>query len=314
MKRILGITSAQLADGTAHTEALGFEIYRLIEEGKKRYHEVVLINPSRLYFIMGYNRRLPVVMTENADITNISTLIIRKTSGYEEPISLLAKTLYHNGCDLIDPIERFNGSPAGKLNDSLKGTINNTAPATFIAFNRADAIRLVLKLNKSGNFPLIGKPNRGSKGENVTLLRNLTEANLYIDRFFADPKYNQSALLLQSYINIMNEYRVIMIDGNCIGMVEKIQADGQIARNAALGSRFVACSDNEIRGFCLRHVSKKGVLGADVARDKTGRIYLLESNRAPQWQAFEKATGINVAMHIIERAWHRLLHPESRIR
>jgi glutathione synthase/RimK-type ligase-like ATP-grasp enzyme len=295
-------------------EAMGYEIYRLIEEGRKRYHEVVLINPAKLYFIMGHNNRSPVVMTENVDITNISTLIIRKTSGYEEPISLLAKALYHKGCDLIDPVERFNGAPAGKLNDSLKGTINNTAPATFIAFNRADAFRLVVRLNKSNNFPLIGKPNRGSKGENVSLLRNLTEANLYIDRFFADPKYQQSALLLQSYINIINEYRVIMIDGICIGMVEKIQENGHVIRNAALGSRFVAASDSEVHEFCLRYVSKKGILGADVARDNTGRLYLLESNRSPQWQAFEKATGINVAMHIIERAWHRLLHPDIRVK
>lgn len=314
MRRILGITSSQLADGLQHADAMGYEIFRLLEEGKRRYHEVVLINPARLYFIMGHNQRSPVVMTENVDLTNLSTLIIRKTSGYEEPISLLARTLYHNGCDLIDPVERFSGSPAGKLNDSLKGTMNNTAPATFIAFNRDDALRLAIRLSKGNSFPLIGKPNRGSRGENVSLLKNLTDAHLYIDSFFSDPKYRQSALLLQQYINIKNEYRVIIIDGHCIGMVEKVAEEGQIARNAALGSMFIACNDAEISEFCRQHTSKKGIIGADVARSADGKLYLLESNRAPQWQAFEKATGINVAMHIIERAWHRLLHPDIRVR
>ncbi len=314
MRRVLGIASSQLASGTQQADAMGYEIYRLLEEGKKRYHEVILINPAKLYFILGYRSKMPVVMIEDVDITNLSTLIVRKTSGYEEQISLLARTLYHNGCDLIDPVERFNGSPAGKLNDSIRGTIHNIAPATFIAFNRNDAIRIAVRLNKGNFFPLIGKPSRGSRGENVCLLRNLAEANIYIERFFADAKFRHTAIIFQRYISIGNEYRVMMIDGQCIGMVEKIPAQGSIVRNAAQGARFVACEDAGIREFCLQHISRKGILGADVVRDTGGNIYLIESNRAPQWQAFENVTGINVAKMIIERAWQRIMQTQCRIK
>jgi len=314
VQKILGITSSQLTEPGILTDELGYEIYRLLEEGKKLYHEVVLINPAKLYFIFGRSQRIPVVMTENVDLSRLSTLIIRKTNGFEEPISLLAKTLNHNGCDLLDPLERFNGSPAGKLMESLKGFVNIISPDTYIAFNRNDALRLVSKLNSESRFPLVGKPNRGSRGENVCLLRTPAEAILYVDSFFSHETYSRSALLLQSYINVEKEFRIIVLDGQCLGMVEKIAKEEQIARNASLGGKFIAVHDEEVIGFALRNTSRKGILGVDVVRDTSGRLYLLEANRAPQWHSFERATGINVASSIIARAWQRILHPNDLMR
>jgi len=309
MIKILGITSSQLAEPGILSDEMGYEIFRLLEEGKKLYHEVILINPAKLYFMFDRKRRFPPVMTENADLSRLSTLLVRKTNGYEEPISLLARTLYHNGCDLLDPLERFSGSPAGKLMESLKGQMNQISPDTYIAFNRDDALRIAVRLNSGNYFPLIGKPNRGSRGENVCLLKNLAEAILYIDRFFSHEKYARSALLLQSYIEVEKEYRVMVLDGGCLGMVEKIAAAGQIARNAARGGQFIAARDEEVEAFTLRNTSRKGILGADVIRDTDGKLYLLEANRAPQWHSFERVTGINVASCIVERAWQRIYHP-----
>jgi glutathione synthase/RimK-type ligase-like ATP-grasp enzyme len=314
MFRVLGITSSQLAGPGFMTDEMGYEIYRLMEEGRKLYHEVVLINPAKLVFIFSRLQRIPVVMAENTELSRLSTLIIRKTNGYEEPISLLTKTLSHNGCDLLDPPERFNGSPAGKLTESLKGFISRFSPDTFIAFNRDDALSLAAKLNFESRFPLIGKPNRGSRGENVCLLRNLTEAVLYIENFFSHEKYSRSALLLQTYLSVSKEYRVILMDGLCLGMVEKKVKEGQVTHNAATGGQFIAVHDEEVIAFTLQHTSHKGILGADVIRDTSGRLFLLEANRAPQWYAFERATGINVASCIIQRAWQRLLFPNNLIR
>jgi glutathione synthase/RimK-type ligase-like ATP-grasp enzyme len=311
--RILGIASSQLAGPGFMTDEMGYEIYRLMEEGRKFYHEVILINPAKLVFIFSCPHTIPVVMTENTDLSRLSTLIIRKTNGYEESLSLLAKTLSQNGCDLIDPLERFSGSPAGKLTESLKGFTSHISPDTFIAFNRDDSIRLAGIMNSENRFPLIGKPNRGSHGENVCLIRNLAELILYIDTFFSDEKYSRSALLLQSFLQVKKEYRVIILDGNCLGLAEKITKEGQVARNAALGGQFTAVHDEEVIRFTLQHTSRKGILGADVIRDTSGKLFLLEANRAPQWYAFERATGINVASCIIRRAWQRVLSPDNLI-
>jgi glutathione synthase/RimK-type ligase-like ATP-grasp enzyme len=313
MVKVLGLTSSQLAEPGILSDEMGYEIYRLMEEGRKCYDEVVLINPAKLYFAFDHHRKFPVVMTENVNLSKLSTLIVRKTTGFEEPISLLAKALCHNGCDLLDPIERFSGSPAGKLMASLKGHVHGISPDTFIAFNRNDAFRLVSKLNSDNCFPLIGKPNRGSRGENVSLLRNITEAIVYIRSFFSHEFYSKSALLLQRFIEVEKEFRLMMLDGKFLGMVEKVAKEGQIARNASLGGQFLIAHDLEVIEFTLRNTSRKGILGADVIRDASGKLYLLEANRAPQWQSFEKATGINVASHIIHHAWQRIPYARNLV-
>ncbi len=308
MQKILGITSSQLAEPGILSDEMGYEIFRLLEEGKKLYHEVILINPAKLYFLFDSQRRMPVAMTENADLSKLTTLLIRRTSGYEEPLSLLARSLYYNGCDLLDPLERFSGSPAGKLMESLKGHINQISPDTYVVFNREDALRIAVRLNTAGHFPLIGKPNRGSRGENVALLRTLAEAVLYIENFFSHDQYARSALILQAYIETEKEYRVMVLDGQCLGMAEKLAAAGQVARNAAQGGHFIAANDEEVAVFARQNISRKGILGADIIRDAGGKLYLLEANRAPQWHSFERATGINIARCIIERAWQRIFH------
>ena len=81
MFRVLGITSSQLAGPGFMTDEMGYEIYRLMEEGRKLYHEVVLINPAKLVFMFSRTEKIPVAMTENTDLSRLSTLIIRKTNG-----------------------------------------------------------------------------------------------------------------------------------------------------------------------------------------------------------------------------------------
>ena len=49
MQKILGITSSQLAEPGVLSDEMGYEIFRLLEEGKKLYHEVILINPANFH-------------------------------------------------------------------------------------------------------------------------------------------------------------------------------------------------------------------------------------------------------------------------
>jgi glutathione synthase/RimK-type ligase-like ATP-grasp enzyme len=58
--------------------------------------------------------------------------------------------------------------------------------------------------------------------------------------------------------------------------------------------------------FTLQHVNHEGILGVDVAMNSEGKLRIIEANRAPSWQIFEQATGINVAEIIINQAVKRL--------
>jgi glutathione synthase/RimK-type ligase-like ATP-grasp enzyme len=302
--KTLGICSSAINRETKNPENLGYEIHGLYYEAQKVYDRVYLIDPMYVSFIYQNNTSQPGIIYNNIKLNNLSTLIVRSTTGCEKPISLLARTLHYCGCDLIDPLKRFSGLRAGKLFEPLKGFARSIMPETYIAFNPETAKRLVLKISNDKKLPAVAKPEKGSKGHNVCLISNKKEAFSYIEEHFAG-KYNDSALLFQEYIDVKEEFRVIIIGDKFIGMVKKLDIAGKISRNAAQGGKFIKAFDKDVVMFILKNINTTGIIGVDVVRDRNGRILILESNRSPQWMTFEKATGINVASRIIEFAYQR---------
>jgi hypothetical protein len=303
--KTLGICSSTIIEGKTNPDNLGYETQSLFYEAQKVYDKVFLIDPMHVSYDYSTGAKLPDVTYNNTQLKNLSTLIVRSTSGCEKPISLLARTLYYCGCDLIDPVKRFNGLSAGKMFDPLKGFVKSNMPETSIVFNETTAIQLVEKINRNKGFPIVAKPEKGSKGDKVCLLKNKNDAYEYINDYF-NSKFSDSALLFQKYIHVKDEFRAFIIGGKLIGLVKKLDIKGKISRNAAQGGAFIKAKDNEVAGFILKNVNTRGIVGVDAVRDEQGKLFILESNRSPQWRSLEQATNINVAERIIEFAYGRI--------
>lgn len=303
--KTLGICSSRIIEGRTTPDNLGYESRCLLYEARKVYDKVFLIDPMHVSYDYSRNTKKPNITYNDTQLNNLSTLIVRSTSGCEKPISLLARTLYYCGCDLIDPIKRFNGLSAGKMFDPLKEFTKSTLPETMIVFNEKTAKQMVEKIDLKRGFPVIAKPEKGSKGEKVCLLTNKAEAFEYINDFYAG-KFSNSALLFQKYIHVKDEFRGFIIGGKLIGLVKKMDIKGKISRNAAQGGAFIEVKDNDVVGFILKNINTRGIVGVDAVRDENDKLFILESNRSPQWKSFEKATNINVAERIIEFAYKRV--------
>ena len=300
---ILGICGANITEENIAGGQIGYEIDRLSEEGSAYYDEVILIEPRKVVHIFDPHHHTPQVKYGERDISLLNTCIFRSISGAEESISLLARNLQYCGCDILDPPERFSGAPSGKLFDALKGFRRKIMPETYFAFNQDSAINIIEDIKSKNIFPVVLKPGKGSRGENVVLAKSSVEALDYILRFYHDRNKTSSSVIIQKYIEIEEEFRGIVLGGRCLGLAKKIPSDGRIARNAAQGGKFTGASDREISMFVEENASNKGLVGVDVARDKHGRIHYIESNRSPQWKNFEEATGINIARILIEYAY-----------
>ncbi len=303
--KTLGICSSSIIEGKTIPENLGYESRSLFYEAEKIYDRVYLIDPMNVSYYYSKEAKLPDITYNSNQLNNLSTLIVRSTSGCEKPICLLARTLYYCGCDLIDPIKRFNAMRAGKLFDPLKVFTKSTMPETSIVFNEKTAIQFIQKTDHIEGFPVVAKPEKGSKGEKVCLLKNKNEAYKYIKDYFTS-KFSDSALLFQQYIPVKDEFRAFIIGGKLIGLARKLDVSGKISRNAAQGGVFIKAKDDEMAGFILKNVNTKGIIGVDAVRDEDGKLFILESNRSPQWKSLEKATNINVAAKIIEFAYSRV--------
>lgn len=302
MKTIV-ISSSHFANGLKDP---GFEVSQLIKASTKYYDSFFLVYPPSVRYHFQPKDKTPKVYLNEQDISEATALIVRSTSACEEATRFLALNLYANRCELLDPLDRFHGTTATKSFMTLKGLKDKTIPPTFIAFTSNSALKLLTVIESENLFPVVGKPTSGKQGKDVQLIKTTQEGKRYIISFFTKYRENTSGLIFQKYIEIEKEFRVLVLDGKSLGIIEKKAAPNTIARNAHQGSRFLAVTNDKVEQYAMKYTNNKGLFGADIALNRKDECFLIESNRSPQWKAFEEATGINVAEEIMRTLEKRI--------
>ena len=296
--KTLAICSSHFADRASNTP--GFEVNQLILASKKYFEKYYLVFPPLVQHHFQHENKVSKVYLGGEDISDCNALIVRSTTGCEEATRLLAQSLYANHCELLDPLDRFNGAIATKSFMTLKGLKDQTIPSTFIAFNANSALELLPIIEGENLYPMVGKPTNGKQGKDVKLISTPREAKQYIQIFYTNYHENSTGIIFQKYIKIKKEYRVLLLDGQSLGIAEKMSVPNSIVRNASKGSKFISVENEMVEQYAIKYTSNKGFLGADIAINVNDECFLIESNRSPHWQAFEKATGVNVAEKIME--------------
>jgi len=152
-------------------------------------------------------------------------------------------------------------------------------------------------LLKKKEFPFILKRLVGSLGRDLRLIRGKSE----LDDFL---KFNHPyEFLTQLFLPTGEDYRLIMLGGEVLGIMKRKAKKGQIVTNVAAGGKAEKVSFNpELVELAKRVCSllKCEFAGVDIMYDQKSNPYVLEVNRYPVFKGFEKATGINVAQKVIE--------------
>lgn len=289
-----------------HPDELNYEQRRLYDEGCARYDAVRLIDPRDVTYAFVRGEQKPEIVHRGEDITALTTLIVRSTAGREAATAVLVRALRLCGCDIFDPVERFAVGRASKLLTTITRFQAGAGTSTYVSFSRDGATALLRRLADGGRLPLILKPASGRKGRGIHLIEELAGGLRLLDDHFGYQEHADEPFFLQDYVEIRNEYRILVVDGAALGVVEKVRAPGSLAANAARGARFVAVEVPAVVAAALAWVSGEGILGVDVAVDADGEVHVIEANRAPEWEEFERATGLNVARLLIDRALRRL--------
>jgi glutathione synthase/RimK-type ligase-like ATP-grasp enzyme len=220
-----------------------------------------------------------------------SRIFFRRTRGAQEKMITLA--ILAKGWGL-------------RFTDSVKSIVSNLNKAIFlpsVITKKINNIETVFagrgatleSLNTAFPYPVLIKPVCGRHGEGIKIIKN--EDGLA--RFLA---VNNKDVMIQAFLKIDAEYRIFVVGGKALGVVQKIPKKGSHIANYAAGARFIKC---KIPSFAVREAisicrgQKIDIGGVDLA--KVGnRFYLLEVNRCPEFYAFSGATGINVAERIVE--------------
>lgn len=288
-----------------HVDQLNHEKYRLYVEASNHYDVVRLVDPRAVTYRFIRGRTRPVIMHSGEDISTLDTLIVRSITGREAATAMLARSLRLCGCDVFDPVERFSVGKASKLLTTISRFQGGVGTSTYASFSREGATELLHQLAMEGRFPLVVKPSAGRKGRSIQIVEDVAAAMRHLDQHFGQEEYLDDPFFLQDLVSFEKEYRILVVDGEPLGIVEKVRRPGEVAANAAQGAGFVAADAPHVLEAALPHVSDEGILGVDVGVDPAGDVHIIEANRAPDWEAFERATGLNVARLVIERAVRR---------
>ncbi|HEX2206800.1 MAG TPA: ATP-grasp domain-containing protein [Longimicrobium sp.] len=299
------MTSLGICTSRRHPDELTWETRRLYEEACARYDAVRLIDPRAVTFAFVRGEATPRLEHRGEDVAGLTTLIVRSTTGREAATAVLVRALRLCGCDVFDPVERFAVGKASKLLTTLTRFQSGAGTSTYVSFSRDGAAALLRRLGAEGRLPLLLKPASGRKGRGIQAIDDVDGGLRLLQDHFGYREYADEPFFLQDLVAFRKEYRVLVLDGVALAVVEKVRQPGSMAANAARGAEFVAVDAPDVVRAALPHVSGEGVLGVDVGVDTQGDVHVIEANRAPEWAAFEAATGLNVARLVIDRALQR---------
>ena len=303
--RTLGLVSRPAVDSWGKGEAgLGYETQRLIRAGREIYGDVLLVNPFLVSVELPRAGGLPRIMHDGRPMPRVDSLFLRSTHRLGDALNATLRCLLLLGCDILDPISRQGYGRGSKLGTSFTRFTGGVGSSTFLAFSLPAAMTLARKLERGGRFPLIAKPVAGRGGIGVVRLDTPEALARHIKGLYGRAPH--STLLLQPFEDFVNEYRVMVFFGTALGVVRKIPAAGAVAANAAQGGTFVPADRPDIVKFVLDNVDQVGILGVDAGQTRAGEFTIIEANRAPKWQEFDRALGRDTARDLVLLARKRL--------
>lgn len=143
--------------------------------------------------------------------------------------------------------------------------------------------------------PYITKSIEGLAGKQVFLVEKRKEVRKLVERF------GIGKLLVQKYIPIKHDYRVLVLGNKVVGGMKRTASDGDFRSNVSRGGAAEKIDvPKEMKEIAEKAAKVFGAefCGVDIIKHK-GKYYILEVNIFPGFEGFEAATKINVAEQLV---------------
>jgi hypothetical protein len=147
-------------------------------------------------------------------------------------------------------------------------------------------------------FPIIQKKRISSRSLGNYVVRSIEELQKNLnDETIKD-------FIFQEYLDLATDYRILIFKGTVLGTVGRNVRVNEEQKVRVKVTDQIFDVKPEILETAKRAVAAFGAdfSGVDVITDTSGNWYLAEVNLSPQFGAFERITGIDVAGMIIEDA------------
>ena len=162
-------------------------------------------------------------------------------------------------------------------------------PGTYFAAKVSETKQFLNTLN----YPIILKFPSGTHGKGVIFAESYSSANSMIDALdvFKQP------VLIQDYVNIRSDIRIIVAGDKIIGSMKRIAAGDDIRANAHQGGSavpFIATPTIKKMAIEAAQKLKAGICAVDIIESDYGPL-ILEVNTSPGLQKITQVTKKNIA-------------------
>ena len=188
---------------------------------------------------------------------------------------------------------------------------------SYVKFTTHDQI--LNQVEREFSYPLIIKMNSGSRGINVFKCPNRPSARKALKTIYnKKSQYYDYVVLVQQYIKIRREFRVIVFQGNIALVYEKDFSAATVSDNISPlhqeNSKTVLITDKKLLNSLCNFLTplfnriRFGFAGLDVVIDVEGVFWLIEINSKPGFEYFVRDNGFFKLTEIYEKMLKSLIN------
>ncbi|MFZ3068768.1 MAG: hypothetical protein WA052_00435 [Microgenomates group bacterium] len=279
---------------------------RFLEEARSLEIELVLIKYRQLRMVDGK------ILFGEVDMKDFDGWFFRSVGSELEWSKLLQLYAKKHNVPVVDeylmtegPLRRFKSVMSWQLAEAGVAYPKSAYIETWSdleIFLREATFPLIVKLSQGGRHGM-GTFWIREYGD-LTKLKEVLEERKEKAKIRGEKIPMIRGFLVQEYIENDGDYRVMTVGYKCIGGFKRQVKEEKLILNKSQGS---SIGLQEIPEAVVRtaEVAAKA-LGVEVAgtdmviSKKTGEVYIIEVNEAPQFKVFEKRTKINAPRKILE--------------
>lgn len=281
----------------------------LLKDAAERFNfEPTLIHFSELQ--MSFQNGRVDIEAHGISLRKFPLVFVREVRDFINEMSLVTKFCHYEKIPIVDSVFLEARGAGGKLGLMTHHAVHDLPlPKTFFAQNGIKFSQIFDQLS----MPIVAKDNRGQQGRRVFLFRKKREFQAFYNRLRERRKTLATRLyFFQEFIPADCDMRVLVCGDKVLGAIErKTSKKGEFRHNVALGSNVKPIPvTEEMKTIALKaaKVLHYEFAGVDLIQNReTGKIYLLEVNRSPEFEGFIEATGIDVPGEVM-KFFLRFLH------
>ncbi len=224
-------------------------------------------------------------------VAEYDVLVVRTFYPYISEALTIARLFHDAGKLVVDQSLTDEGYAVSKQHDSiLMAQHGLPVPATRQVFNPADVEAFAAQIG----YPCVLKGVHGAHGSTVFLVHNVDQLRRWLWRLPI------GELSVQEFLPAKEDYRVLTIGYKALPVfISRKPAPGDFRTNFAVHGRFSSRPLSEMPQLGelaekAARLLRREFAGVDI-RFKGNQPMILEVNRRPAFEGFEKATGCDVA-------------------